>query len=59
LVSFGAALIEIASRRQQIRPTLLDWLRVEYAIEKPSNNYTYEPCEDVDPMPDYEIVLTD
>lgn len=21
--------------------------------------YTYEPCEDVDPMPDYENVLTD
>ena len=21
--------------------------------------YTYEPCQDVDPMPDYENVLTD
>jgi len=21
--------------------------------------YTYEPCDDVDPMPDYENVLTD
>jgi hypothetical protein len=21
--------------------------------------YTYEPCRDVDPMPDYENVLTD
>ena len=24
-----------------------------------SGPYTYEPCEDVDPMPDYENVLTD
>jgi hypothetical protein len=30
-------LIEIASRQQQTQRTLLDWLRVEYAIEKPSN----------------------
>jgi len=22
-------------------------------------SYTYEPCDDVDPMPDYENVLTD
>ena len=22
-------------------------------------HYTYEPCEDVDPMPDYENVLND
>jgi len=29
--------IEITSRQQQTRRTLLDWLRVEYAIEKPSN----------------------
>jgi hypothetical protein len=24
-----------------------------------SGPYTYEPCEDVDPTPDYENVLTD
>jgi hypothetical protein len=30
-------LIEIKSRKQQTRRTLLDWLRVEYAVEKPSN----------------------
>ena len=30
-------LIEITSRQQQTQRTLLDWLRVEYAIEKPSN----------------------
>jgi len=30
-------LIEIASLQQQTQRTLLDWLRVEYAIEKPSN----------------------
>ena len=24
-----------------------------------SGPYTYEPCDDVDPMPDYENVLTD
>jgi hypothetical protein len=24
-----------------------------------SGPYTYDPCEDVDPMPDYEKVLTD
>jgi hypothetical protein len=30
-------LIEITSHQQQTRCTLLDWLRVEYAIEKPSN----------------------
>ena len=28
---------EIISRQQQTQSTLLDWLRVEYAIEKPSN----------------------
>ena len=27
----------ITSRQQQTQRTLLDWLRVEYAIEKPSN----------------------
>ena len=30
-------LIEITTRQQQTQRTLLDWLRVEYAIEKPSN----------------------
>jgi hypothetical protein len=30
-------LIELTSRQQQTQRTLLDWLRVEYAIEKPSN----------------------
>jgi hypothetical protein len=30
-------LIEIRSRQQQTQHTLLDWLRVEYGIEKPSN----------------------
>ena len=30
-------LIEIASCQQQTQRTLLDWMRVEYAIEKPSN----------------------
>jgi hypothetical protein len=30
-------LIEITSCQQQTQRTLLDWLRVEYAIEKPSN----------------------
>jgi hypothetical protein len=30
-------LIEITSRQQQTQRTLLDWLRVEYALEKPSN----------------------
>jgi len=30
-------LIEIASCQQQTQRTLLDWLRVEYAIENPSN----------------------
>jgi hypothetical protein len=30
-------LIEITSRQHQTQRTLLDWLRVEYAIEKPSN----------------------
>jgi hypothetical protein len=27
----------MTSRQQQPQPPLLDWLRVEYAIEKPSN----------------------
>jgi hypothetical protein len=30
-------LIELTSRQQQTQRTLLDWLRVEYGIEKPSN----------------------
>jgi hypothetical protein len=30
-------LIEITSRQQQTQRALLDWLRVEYAIEKPSS----------------------
>jgi hypothetical protein len=30
-------LIQITSRQQQIQRTLLDWLRVEYGIAKPSN----------------------
>ena len=30
-------LIELTSRQQQTQRTLLDWLRVEYDIEKPSN----------------------
>jgi hypothetical protein len=30
-------LIETTSRQQQTQRTLLDWLRMEYAIEKPSN----------------------
>jgi hypothetical protein len=30
-------MIESTSRQQQTQRTLLDWLRVEYAIEKPSN----------------------
>jgi hypothetical protein len=30
-------LIELTSRQQQTKRTLLDWLRVEYGIEKPSN----------------------
>ena len=30
-------LIEITCLHQQTQRTLLDWLRVEYAIEKPSN----------------------
>jgi hypothetical protein len=29
--------MEITSRQQQTQRTLLDWLRMEYAIEKPSN----------------------
>ena len=31
--------LKITSRQQQTQRTLLDWLRVEYAIEKPSNKF--------------------
>jgi hypothetical protein len=34
---FVLRLIELTSRQQQTQRTLLDWLRVEYGIEKPSN----------------------
>ena len=34
---FVRRLIEITSRLQQTQRTLLDWLRVKYAIEKPNN----------------------
>jgi len=34
---FVHCLIELTSRRQQTQHTLLDWLRVEYTIGKPSN----------------------
>jgi hypothetical protein len=37
LISFRPAPIEITSRQQQTQRTLLDWLRVEYTIKKPSN----------------------
>jgi hypothetical protein len=37
LIHFVRRLIEITSHQQQTQRTLLDWLRVEYAIEKPSN----------------------
>jgi hypothetical protein len=35
--AFIRRLIELTSRQQQTRRTLLDWLRVEHGIEKPSN----------------------
>jgi hypothetical protein len=34
---FVQRLSQITSRQHQTRRTLLDWLRVEYGIEKPSN----------------------
>jgi hypothetical protein len=34
---FVRRLIELTGRQQQTQRTLLDWLRVEYGIEKPSN----------------------
>jgi hypothetical protein len=37
MTPFRRRLIEITSRQQQTQRTLLAWLRVEYAIEKPSN----------------------
>ena len=30
-------MVEITSRQQQTQRTLLDWLLMEYGIEKPSN----------------------
>ena len=32
-----SCLVEVTSRQQQTQRTLLDWLRVEYGIEKPSS----------------------
>ena len=37
MAHFVRRLIEITSRQQQTQCTLLDWLRMEYGIEKPSN----------------------
>ena len=37
MTPFRRRLIEITSRQQRTQPTLLAWLRVEYAIEKPTN----------------------
>ena len=37
LLTLNRRLIELTSRQQQTQRTLLDWLRVEYGIEKPSN----------------------
>jgi hypothetical protein len=34
---FATTLFPCGAGKQQIQRTLLDWLRVEYAIEKPSN----------------------
>jgi hypothetical protein len=34
--------MEITSRQHQTQRTLLDWLRMEYGIEKPSNNLLTE-----------------
>jgi hypothetical protein len=34
---FARRFIRITSRQQQTHRTLLDWPRVEYAIQKPSN----------------------
>jgi hypothetical protein len=36
LPRFVRHLIELTSRQQQTQRTLLDWLRVEYGIERPS-----------------------
>ena len=35
--SAGVRLIESTLRRQRTKRMLLDWLRVEYTMEKPSN----------------------
>ena len=37
LASCPRRLIEITFHQEQTQRTLFDWLRVEYAIEKPSN----------------------
>jgi hypothetical protein len=37
LTQFVPRRMEITSRQQQTQRTLLNWLRVEYAIAKPSN----------------------
>ena len=37
MTRFLQRLIEVTSRQQQAQRTLLDWLRVEHGIEKPSN----------------------
>jgi hypothetical protein len=39
---FVRRLIEVTSRQRQTQRTLLDWLRVEYVIEKPSNKLLAE-----------------
>jgi hypothetical protein len=36
LAHYVPRLIELTSRQQQTQRTLLDWLRVEYGIEKPT-----------------------
>ena len=42
---FVRRLIEITCRQQQTQRTLLDWLRVEYEIEKPSAKQKAETGE--------------
>ena len=39
---------ETTSRQQQPQRTLLDWLRMEYGIEKPSNKLLTVPELDSD-----------
>lgn len=43
-------LIEITARQQQTQRTLLDWLRVEYAIEKPGNKLQAASALDSDTL---------